>query len=327
MIEPKSIPKTGKFLELAFNDPRGFTVDSFKFPLEEENERTESAQSSWKYKLKYSGDDIVVKGKTQEYIISSKTGLFKTPAFTGPYLMLLPMNGNGDTQMHGPTKYYKPYTHTCSGWKLRNIETGKRDGIPVITVHGSYKEAEGHFIYTFNADGSFTIDYNFVTKEEVNPRQLGIVLELPMAYERLSWKRSGYWSTYPDWHIARLQGTATASEGVKTTPVGPRIKPNHEWRHDRTSIGSNDFSSTKHNIFQASLRNESGLGLQVTGNADIHTRSWIEGASIRLLVASYSNGGSERFLRSHAAKEDIKLKSGDEVTGKVNLMINQMTAE
>ena len=327
LIEPEEIPQAGAFLELAFDDPRGFNIDAFKFLLVEEKVVKSSDQSSQKYKLKKDDNDIIIKGKKRELTINAKTGLFQCREFTGPYLMILPLNGEGDTQMHGPTKYYEPFTGTCTEWKLESIETENKNGLHVITVRGSYKEAEGSFIYAFHSDGSITIEYNFLSSEEVSPRQIGIVFELPGTFELLSWKRNGYWSTYPDWHIARLEGTAIASEGVDATPVGPRTIPHHEWKLDRTAVGSNDFASTKHNIYRASLTDKTGYGLEVLGNADIHTRSWIEGESIRMLIANYSNGGSERFLRSHAMKDDIKLNPGDQVKGKIKLMINQMPAE
>jgi hypothetical protein len=235
--------------------------------------------------------------------------------------MILPLNTGGDTQMHGPTKYYEPYTHTCTDWVLKSIETVFEDGKQLIKVHGSYKEAIGTFTYDFKPGGDLEITYDFKSTEDVSPRQLGIVFDLPNSYENLSWKRKGYWSTYPDWHIARLEGAAKASEGFEATPVGPRTKPSHEWRHDRTKIGSNDFASTKHNIYRSSLKDGKGSGLTVFGFAQLHTRSWIENENVRILIANYSNGGSERFLRPHSNKDDNPLKIGDPIEGEVRIRL------
>ena len=59
--------------------------------------------------------------------------------------------------MHGPTKYYEPYTHTCFDWKLESLESDLSQGLYSITVHGSYKEASGKYVYLFRADGGIEI--------------------------------------------------------------------------------------------------------------------------------------------------------------------------
>ena len=320
VIKTKGGIAPGSELELQVNDPRGFNIDSFCFQLGSP-EKTPEAKGSEKYTMKKVGDKIRIQGKNKTYTINRKTGLFEGPSFTGPYLMILPLNGDGGTQMHGPTKYYESFTHTCTEWKVESVESSKVKGQPQITVTGSYKEAAGSFTYTFNADGTFTVDYNFQTLEKVNPRQLGLVFELPSSFENLSWKRKGYWTTYPAWHIARLEGTANASYGFESTPVGHRTQPNHEWRHDRIQVGNHDFASTKHNIYRASLTDKAGHGLQVTANADRHVRAWNENGTVRWLIADYSNGGNERFLRRISKQDDRPLEKGDPVAGSVNLKI------
>lgn len=322
IISPKGTIDPAEHLELVFDDPRGFNVDRFNLPLGTNGDKAAPQKVNERYGVEKSTGKIVVSNSKVEYVIDRETGLFECPEFKGPYLMILPLNSGGDTQMHGPTQYYEPYTHTCTEWKLASIVTGTHGRSPTVTVSGSYKEATGSYTYTFNDDGTLTVDYDFVANEHVNPRQLGIVFEVPKSFARLSWKRKGYWSAYPDWHIARLEGTASAAEGVETTPVGPRHEPAHEWRHDRTKIGSHDFASTKHNIYSASLTDKTGHGLKVMANADMHARAWIEGETIRMLIAHYSNGGSERFLRGHAVLDDRPLKPGDEIRGAVVLKVN-----
>jgi len=311
--------KAGDILELVVDDPRGFNVDSFRLPIGNIAIETPSTNAKVTYSVNKTSETIEVKGTQTAYTISLKTGRIMADQITGPYLMVLPLNSEGGTQMHGPTKFYEPYTHTCSNWKTTSVKTAAKDGSLVVTVSGSYKEATGNFLYTFNSDGTISIGYDFKTTAKVNPRQIGVVFELPKSYENLSWKRKGYWTTYPQWHIARLEGTAKASEGFDSTPVGHRTKPNHEWRHDRTKIGSNDFASTKHNVYHASLTNAAGRGLKVIANADRHVRAWNHEDSIRLLIAHYSNGGSERFLRRISQMDDRPLKKGDRVTSTVTL--------
>ncbi len=312
-------------LELVFMDPRGFMVDSFFLPVKPHITSYEVPEigTTTRFKLTEKKDHILVTVNENEFRIDSKTGLLTGKDFSGPHLMILPLNNGGDTQMHGPTKYYEPYTHTCTEWKLDSIKSVFEPGITQVIVHGSYKEAEGVFTYNFTASGNLEINWDFESLEDVSPRQMGIVFDFQSSYENLTWKRKGYWSTYPEWHIARLEGTANASEGFEATPVGPRTKPDHEWRLDRTKIGSNDFASTKHNIYHTSLTNDQGKGVKVIGSGKLHTRTWIEGESIRMLIANYSNGGAERFLRPHAKVDDKPLKIGDQISGSVNLKITE----
>jgi beta-galactosidase len=324
VIENKYLKGDEGQLEILFEDPRGFIVDSFSLSVYPEIKSYPVPDTKPNSIIfKEFADHILVTSNNIEYEISKDDGLIYTDIFAGPQLMILPLNTGGDTQMHGPTKYYEPYTHTCKDWVLKAIEEVFEDGKRLIKVHGSYKEATGTFIYDFRPAGGLSISYDFKSNEDVSPRQLGIVFDLPKNYEYLSWKRKGYWTTYPDWHIARLEGTVKASDGFEATPVGPRTKPDHEWRLDRTKIGSNDFASTKHNIFRTSLKNDDHQGLTIFGEGNLHTRSWIAGDKIRILAANYSNGGSERFLRPHANKDDMPLKTGDEIKGRVRIKLDE----
>jgi hypothetical protein len=59
----------------------------------------------------------------------------------------------------------------------------------------------------------------------------------------------------------------------------------------------------------------------VHADADRHVRAWIDGDRIRLLVASYSNGGNERFLRRLSDIDDRPLNKGDRVGASASLQL------
>ncbi|MCX6926190.1 MAG: hypothetical protein NT154_23730 [Verrucomicrobia bacterium] len=233
--------------------------------------------------------------------------------------MLLPLNDAGETQMMGKTKVWTPFTEPCGGWVCSKVSARQDNGGVIVSVEGRYDGAEGSYTMTFRPDVPVEVGYDFSATKAVNPRQVGLVFTLPHNCETFSWERRGYWDVYPGDHIARLKGTVKASDGFEATSVGPRTKPKHPWRLDKLPYGNNDFCSTKHNVTTASLVDAAGHGLQIDVQGEQHVRCWRTDAAVNVLVADYSNGGSERFLRRLASPDDRPLKVGDKITGTIRL--------
>lgn len=296
-----TIPKgDGEALDIIFHDPRGFVADEFHLRLAARKPVPPAAgELMW---------DIDEKS-------GQITRLGAVP-LSGPQLMLLPLNKEGETQMTGKTKVWDPFTAPCTGWVCDKVEKNAAD--KSVTVTGTYDGAKGS--YQIKADaGTLVIHYDFEITKPVNPRQTGLVFTLPAEYETLAWEREGYWNVYPADHIARLQGSVSASEGFEATSVGPRTEPKHPWRLDNLPYGNNDFCSTKHNILSASLTKQGGSGVAIDGGATQHMRAWRDSKGVHFLVADYSNGGSERFLRGLVSKDDRPLKPGNKVSGTARL--------
>ncbi len=323
---PCAIAKNdGSKLSLKFMDPRGFEVDSYLLPVGKVKESVMVSDMMYRVTSSQTKRVITLQSHGVTYSIDKKSGLFTSlenkqgkVEFSGPSLMILKLNSTGSTQMTGKTLTPQPFTSPCTEWKMTAVKLEN----DVVTVTGSYKEAKGAYTYSFSSDGTLDITYDFVGKVQINPRQVGVVFDIPAEFKNLSWKRKGQWSTYPEWHIGRLEGKVSSTEGFESTSVGPKTKPSHEWRLDRGPAGSHDFSSTKHNIFNASLTNDSGFGFGVISNGDQHTRAWIYKDALRLLVASFSNGGSERFLRRLSGIDDRHIRVGTKIksTFKLNLV-------
>ena len=325
----KTAPQAGDTLELTFTDPRGFVADQFCLSLGGSEMKHETASAAGKppCTMAESLEEIaVICGKTKWKVgknsgqlasVATGSGLLR---LGGPQLMLLPLNIAGEAQMYGKTRVWTPFTDPCSGWVCGKVGVATDNGKVKVTVNGKYEGAEGSYTLTFNPCGSVDVTYAFTVTKELNPRQVGLVFSLPRECEVFSWERKGYWDVYPEDHIARLKGTVRASEGFEATSVGPRTKPSHPWRLDNLPYGNNDFCSTKHQIVKATLVDAEGLGVEVDGQARQHVRCWRTGEAVNLLVADYSNGGSEGYLRGLASKEDRPLKVGDKVSGAVRLM-------
>ena len=137
----------------------------------------------------------------------------------------------------------------------------------------------------------------------------------------MSWYRKGFWSSYPEWHIGRTNGKAVPfpPDAFYLNKLGAR--PEGEWRLDANSLGTNDFRSTKDNIYWAALTNANGNGIAVISDGKQSFRSWVNGNSVNFLVADYSNGGAEIFFASHLESERRPLKKGDKFEGEVTLKV------
>jgi len=329
LIPVKSGAMDGESLSLKITSPRGFVVDEYLLTVGAPKTAQTSLQKPpmQKAKMTREGDVVRVEGKGCAYEINAQTGMVikgyagKDPVVLGgPRLMVLPLNGQGGTQMTAETNTYAPYTATCADWKADSVQMAETDAGVRIEVKGTYKEAKGAYSMVIDGAGRLRVEYRFTSRQKVNPRQTGMVFDIARGCDTLSWKRKGQWTVYPADHIGRLEGTAKAFvAGTKAGPAGPRTRPTWPWSLDSNALGTMDFRSTKENVFWASLLDSRGRGVRVASDGTQHTRSWVDGNKVRLLVADYSNAGAEGFFRSHAAAEDRPLEKGGIAEGRAVL--------
>lgn len=315
----------GEDLLVRFISPLGFVVDESVVG----NTAVSKAAPAGMGKV-IAGEKAVTfpAGKSASIDISRATGLLekaalqgRTFALGGPHLMLLALNGAGQTQMTGKIPAYPISSSPCANYKPGGQA---RLDSNTMTATGAYDTAEGQFTYTPGADGCLEISYCFTCTSKVNPRQVGIVLDLPRSFDTLTWKRKGLWSYYSNDHIGRTSGTARAfpPDVDICSQVGPGRKPSWPWKDDTTPNGSNDFRSTKANILSACLRAADGSGgIEVVSDGTQHVRAWVDGSKVRLLIADYNNAGAERFFTGHASARYAPLKKGDTVKGKIRLRL------
>jgi hypothetical protein len=354
-------PEPGEILTIRFTDPRGVVLNRFAFPLGKKPvvkttlPAPEAAESDNAIEVRQ-GNMLVRIDKMTGAVQASRDG--KPVITAGPHLMLLPLNKEGNTQMHGETKHFEAFNPICTGWKCDKVAVAHPSPETiVVTVSGAYAEAAGSYRWTFSAAHPPQLAYGFTLKKSVNPRQVGVVFDLPKGFDRLAWKRAGQWSAYPTDHIGRLEGTALAHPpgALEATEIGPRQNPGSEayrgaslrlasqdhsgrqqagglrhmlpWSSDHTCYGSNDFRSTKENIRLGRVSaGADGPGLTLLpadAESPLHLRAWTDPATgaTRVLAASYTNGGAERFLRRLSKTDDTPLKNGDPVKGRLKIML------
>ena len=243
-----------------------------------------------------------------------RLGKFTMPA---PMPMVLPLNGEGGTA--GPAgsvlaNEIAPFTPLPGDWQpVIRIENN------TCLIDGETSDLRAIIRITPAAHGGYTVDWEAKMKKDINPRQWGIVFTLPRAFDTLTWDRMADVSWYPDTHLARPRGHAKANPVVRQLVEEPGVQPVHPWAHDANALGTADFRSTKIHIVRAALGDGRTNFMVLSPDASQSTRAWVDGESIRLLVARYNTGGSDGFFATHYAAERRPLKAGDVIRSKFTI--------
>ncbi|ETZ22075.1 hypothetical protein N824_24435 [Pedobacter sp. V48] len=331
-IELKERPKVLDQLTMKVFDARNVMIDIYQFDVVPtvtvfDTDDPNSAQS-WSYRQE--PGILIAKNKGLEIKINLNNGNLEqlkkedqTVMGCNGQLMILPLTGDGrGVQMTGENQQFDPFTDVCKHRVIKDVKFSKMKNQLTVSTNDEYEEAFGTINYHYFANGKITVDYKYTLKKDINPRQWGIVFGLPESYNELTWKRKGQWNYYPEDHIGRMKGTAKLlSDAEVSGAAGPSSKPNNPWSTDRNNMGTNDFRSTKMNIKEATLNN-GAVALKIQSNGTQHLRAWQQEQTIQILVAGYSNMGTERFFRAHAEKMDRPLKVGDIIQDYISIQVD-----
>lgn len=192
-----------------------------------------------------------------------------------------------------------------------------------VRVQGRYGELTGFYLYTLMADGSLDIRADFVNNgPEFDAREVGIRLSLPsdarwspLKRDRLptprkeialEWRRRAEYGAYPEDHIGRPVGRASA-----------RPNGSLSWSQDDSSLGTNDFRSAKRNAEWVAL-SLGGVGLQVFGPLAA-VRASLEGEDTALYALSHYGGSNSRWEWIANYGHGLRVKTGDHLRAGVRL--------
>lgn len=318
-------PEDANELRLTFIDPRGFVADEYLLPVgkQMQNEWPEKAEATTR--LKQTKSYYLITGDGFECRVDKTNGQIESLKQNGrevisggPWLMALPLNGGGCYPNHNANTPL--FNDLCSEWKVVTTTAEKVGNDVVINVSGSYKEFTGSYAMTINAAGKVSVFYTFNALQDVNPRQWGLVFDTPSALQTTFWRREGMWNVYPADHISRSVGEASLFYDGVPSEVHPRTEPAWSWSLDSNELGSNDFRSTRRNIWYAGLK-AADRRVVVRSNGKQHWRSWLAGDKVRFLVADFVTAGNEMFLDSYYAPYRKPLKTGDTIEGTIHLEV------
>lgn len=226
--------------------------------------------------------------------------------------------------MGGPSLHVlrndSPYEINPTGWRFTGAQTRVENGRAVLDWNGDYPNGySGGFEISMDDAGNAEIAYRCTyTGPEIISREVGINLDLPLGFERLEWDRKAEFSYYPEDHIGRPRGVASAHPNVaQTVPPGnrPYSLDDHPW-------GCNDFRSTKRSIYWAAVTNAAGAGVKVISNGAQNVRATVGVNSISLKVLDYYGGSATGFNEWDGAYGNGRtIKPGDVIEGKVSIRL------
>jgi beta-galactosidase/beta-glucuronidase len=343
-IRPSSKDLNGKTLSLKFFR-KDLLVDAYKLLIGEATEPAPvvKTKANKAVDLAQTRETITARGEGFEWVISRQTGeIIKAmrnnqPVLVGgPVLMVLPTKDYAMTPGYPEPRpqSFSPFNVLCRDWKAKSV-SGKHsaDGVE-IAVLGQYKEAAGSYTIHIGGDGDATVSYRFtyMDAEKIAARQIGIVFYLPRACDTLTWKRKAQWSVYPEDHVGRPEGVAKALPDASLVgkagdwmEVAYREKPSWSWSQDANALGTRDFRATRRNILHVSLQDSSGNGITVLSDGTHHTRSFLDGSRVGLLVAWYSGPAYDTSwlhgLGEIAGIEPMTLQPGAELKDVVRLSL------
>lgn len=253
----------GDVLQLRFYRLKDILVDEFRIPVNPDEPKV-SIPSGTTPQISESDHQITIAGHDFELVFSKETGLITEGKYKGTILI---KSG--------------PYLHLqgikLPGWSLGGIKYRTESPEAVVTIMGKYGEARVTFEIRIDGNGlmktSYKLDYmpyippvpDVALTHAMSPsvggyEEVGVSFVLSNDVDRLSWKRNGLWSFYPEDHIGRNEGTAYRTGRGSNQPFA--VQPTIPWSEDERNYelfgmydigqrGTNDFRSMKENIYNA----------------------------------------------------------------------------
>lgn len=322
-----------KDIYLKVTDPQGYVCHEELFAVSETTPvhnpvtdlRTEEENDLLKIHIGSNDSPVTVVFNKISGLITQVYSGETTLLRQGPVFCMVKMNSDdggkpnlaGETYqntMH-PLRDYPNLTMYANDFKYRKDTNGNI----LVEIEAAYRNGDiGKLVYTFGKDNRIKVNYEItIAADELHPRQYGLLLQLPKEMDMLNWKRKGEFTVYPEYDIARTEGTARLNANNLYEVEEWGKTPKAAWKEDRNILGSIDFRSTKTQLLRGSLTNTKGQGITVYGNGTQAWRSWLQDECIQLLIADYSNTGSERFYGTPFTSGRIKLTKGDVLKGEI----------
>jgi|GEM_PF-1184348 len=283
-----TVPVAGDSLEMTVSHPDGWTIDEYVFSPDRPSDSPSIAPAETTVEAE-DGTFSVTDGPVSLHV-DRETGSVDLRSDGAQLLVDAPDLVVTQTQQATGRNYETAIDHRPAGRTVTDVSIVE-DG-EAIEVSVEYDIATGTFVLR-PLQGGLSVDYDFTMTASIDAREVGAVLPAAGGLTTLSWDRDGQWTAYPDNHIGRQHGTATAfPNGSRPDHEEIRIRSGQPWAEDATTHGSNDFRGTKRNVRQATLSDGDGRGLHVHADGEQHVRTTVQSETVDLLVLDRSLSGT-----------------------------------
>lgn len=224
---------------------------------------------------------LVVSGKDFSVSFDKATGLIADGSYKGVQVI----KGGPYLHLAGSPLLYQT-GGLLQGWEGESINYATEKDKVVVTVKGKAgKKVKMTYRIHIDSEGLIATGYTFDPVMTMVPpmvcnsqmrdvggfKEIGVSFLLTDAVDRLSWKRDGLWSVYPEGHVGRNEGTAyrTAHRSDKSSWAEVERDTWLFGRYDAGRRGTRDFRSLKEHIyFATALVGESGVGLRAESSGE-----------------------------------------------------------
>jgi beta-galactosidase len=316
-----TLPVKDDRLTMTVSHPKGYTINRAVFTYESPTVTTPSEPAG----SVLTGEGRVLSIRTDNYSLSvdrysgevEVRSLDDTPLVVdGPELAVTP------TQQETGREYASAIDHRLSGRTTTDVSLV--DGGEAVAITVQYDTAEGTFFLRPLAH-RLDIKYEFTLFETVDAREAGITVPLARNLTTLSWLRDSQWSVYPDTHIGRPAGTASAfPDGSRPEHEEIRIRSGQPWKDDATRYGANDFRGTKRNVYIAEFTAQNDHGVRLLADGETHVRAQVRSETVDVLALDRSLSGTNAdgwLSRHQVVDENPTLNAGSTVQGSTSLQV------
>jgi beta-galactosidase len=233
-------------------------------------------------------------GEGFEIIFSKSTGLIENGSvdgskvlLAGPYLHLMSSGGAIDWIADSLIDL------TGTQWHLLDVRFEPRPGELRVFSHGRAGLIDVQFQVTVTGSGQMLTSYE-ISQLPDKFREAGVRFVMDKRLTSLDWNRDALWSLYPEDHIGRPTGSATAFV-LPVQEEGYRVRPFHAWSMDtrdfylygmsgrpreRDFAVPVDFRTTKEHIRSYAVRDpRRQIGVQVISEGTVAARAGVNADS------------------------------------------------
>jgi len=288
--------KSGDTLNLEFLMGDAQVVDEFKLPIEPLVFQM-PAGAGFGPDINENEQEIVISGPKFKIVINKYLGQITEGSYLnnviitgGPYVTLLGSN------------------LSLPDWWPFKITAKKEINEAVVEIKGAYISFNVAIVLRIDGQGMITTNYCIETIPDLSPQakflpwnkstiggysEVGIAFDLSADVDRLTWKRKGLWSVYPDNHIGRNEGTAYRNPIPGKEYLWPTSDKDvrlYGRNDERAGRGTNDFRGSKEYIYTATAWISSNKkGIQAVSEGKDAVRMELLGGTKESKIRMYIN--------------------------------------